>query len=66
MLDGKGAYRRVIDRPLEIFWGAYLGTDRELLVSGPLAEVAEQIDGVREAARDEFGWIMDTYLLRHG
>jgi precorrin-6A synthase len=65
MLDGKGAYRRVIAEPLEIFWGAYLGTDRELLVTGPLAEVADQIDGVRETARSEFGWIMDTYLLRH-
>lgn len=64
MLDGQGAYHRVRTEPLEIFWGAYLGTDREQLISGPLAAVAEQIDAVRERARTEYGWIMDTYLLR--
>ena len=66
MLDGKGAYRSVIDLPLDIYWGAYLGTDRERLVRGPLATVAAEIDDVRAAARAEHGWIMDTYLLRHG
>jgi precorrin-6A synthase len=65
MLDGQGAYRGVVDQPLLIFWGAYLGTERELLISGPLADVADQIDTVRDTARSQFGWIMDTYLLRH-
>jgi precorrin-6A synthase len=65
MLDGQGAYRGVVDEPVTIFWGAYLGTERELLISGPLADVADQIDTVREGARREYGWIMDTYLLRH-
>jgi precorrin-6A synthase len=64
MLDGRGAYRRVIDEPLAIYWGAYLGTDRELLVGGALADVADEIDRAREGARQEHGWIMDTYLLR--
>jgi precorrin-6A synthase len=64
MLDGKGAYRRVIAEPLLIYWGAYLGTDRERLISGRVAEVAAEIDRVRESARQEHGWIMDTYLLR--
>jgi precorrin-6A synthase len=54
----------VIAQPLTIYWGAYLGTDRERLIRGPLAEVAEEIDRVRESARQEHGWIMDTYLLR--
>jgi precorrin-6A synthase len=64
MLDGRGAYRRVITEPLEIYWGAYLGTDRERLVHGALAEVADEIDRMRESARHAHGWIMDTYLLR--
>ncbi len=64
MLDGKGAYRRVIDAPLAIYWGAYLGTERELLVSGRLSEVADHLDTVRATARARYGWIMDTYLLR--
>ena len=48
----------------EIYWGAYLGTPDELLISGPLPEVAAQIQQTRAAARERKGWIMDTYLLR--
>jgi len=29
-----------------------------------VAQVAEEIERVRKAARLENGWIMDTYLLR--
>jgi precorrin-6A synthase len=64
MLDAGGAFRAVIEDPLEIFWGAYLGTPDELLVAGPLARVADEIDSARAAARKRRGWIMDTYLLR--
>jgi precorrin-6A synthase len=64
MLDGRGAYRAVRELPLDIYWGAYLGTPDELLVSGPLADVADELDLVRERARAEKGWIMDCYLLR--
>ena len=52
------------DRDLDIYWGAYLGTPDEILISGKVSEVAEQIERVRKAARLENGWIMDTYLLR--
>lgn len=64
MLDGRGAYRSALTEPVDIYWGAYLGTPDELLVAGPLAEVAGEIDRLREAARERNGWIMDTYLLR--
>lgn len=64
MLDSGGAFRAVIDRPLDIYWGAYLGTADELLVSGPLTEVADEIERVRAAARERKGWVMDVYLLR--
>lgn len=47
-----------------IYWGAYLGTPDEILVSGPVAEVADRIKEVRAEARARKGWIMDTYLLR--
>jgi precorrin-6A synthase len=66
MLDGGCSFRHVIDEPLEIFWGAYLGTQDEILVSGPLAAVAEEIERVRTEARERKGWIMDCYLLRRG
>ena len=64
MLDGKGAYRHVIREPLDIYWGAYLGTERETLIAGRLSEVAGHIDAERDSARERYGWIMDTYLLR--
>jgi precorrin-6A synthase len=48
-----------------IWWGAYLGTPDELLVSGTVGEVGEHIVAVRAEARERHGWIMDTYLVRH-
>lgn len=64
MLDGKCAFRHLVGAPLDIYWGAYLGTPDELLVSGPLGEVAAQIERVRADARERKGWVMDLYLLR--
>lgn len=64
MLDAEDSYLRVSDQQTRIYWGAYLGTPDEILISGKLAEVADEIARVRKAARAEHGWIMDTYLLR--
>lgn len=64
MLDAQDAYRQVADQDTEIFWGAYLGTPDEILISGKLKDVADEIERVRKAARLANGWIMDTYLLR--
>ncbi|MDB4975225.1 MAG: hypothetical protein JWN48_3566 [Myxococcaceae bacterium] len=64
MLDGECSFKTLDAADWDIYWGAYLGTERELLVAGRLAEVSAQIERVREAARAEHGWIMDTYLLR--
>lgn len=64
MLDGELAFRRVRDADVEILWGAYLGTSDEILISGRLGDVADEIERTRARARAEKGWIMDTYLLR--
>ena len=64
MLDAEDSYHRVADQETEIYWGAYLGTPDEILISGKLKDVADDIERVRKAARAEHGWIMDTYLLR--
>ena len=64
MLDGQTAFNAVSDEHLDIFWGAYLGTSDEILLSGPLSEVKDEITSTRIAARAAHGWIMDTYLLR--
>jgi len=64
MLDAQDAYHQVADPETEIYWGAYLGTPDEILISGKLKDVAQEIERVRKAARMANGWIMDTYLLR--
>jgi precorrin-6A synthase len=64
MLDGEDTYRRFADQDVEIFWGAYLGTPDEILISGKLKDVSARIYETRTAARAANGWIMDTYLMR--
>lgn len=64
MLDGDCAFLGVPAEGVTIYWGAYLGMPEEILISGPLAEVAGRIAEVRARARARHGWIMDTYLLR--
>ncbi|BBY19703.1 precorrin-6A synthase (deacetylating) [Mycolicibacterium litorale] len=63
MLDGDCAFMQT-SAQTRIWWGAYLGTGDELLVSGTVGEVGERIVGLRAEARARHGWIMDTYLLR--
>ncbi|MBY8878360.1 precorrin-6A synthase (deacetylating) [Actinacidiphila acidipaludis] len=65
MLDARRAFAPLAGQGLHIYWGAYLGTPDEILVSGLLDEpLAAHITRVREEARARKGWIMDTYLLR--
>lgn len=64
MLDGDCSFKQIADDGIEIHWGAYLGTEDEILVSGPLREVAGEIERLRGEARERKGWIMDAYLLR--
>lgn len=64
MLDGDCAFKHLQDKDVEIFWGAYLGTPDEVLISGKLRDCEAKIEAARAAARARHGWIMDTYLLR--
>ena len=64
MLDAACAFRRFAEAPVDIYWGAYIGTPDEILVAGGVAEVMDEIERVRAEARARKGWIMDTYLLR--
>lgn len=64
LLDGQQAFLSVSDKDSTIHWGAYLGTPGEILLSGRLGDVEDEIARVREEARARHGWIMDTYLIR--
>jgi precorrin-6A synthase len=63
MLDADCSFRSC-PPSTRIWWGAYLGTPDELLVSGTVGEVGDRIADLRTQARSRHGWIMDTYLLR--
>jgi precorrin-6A synthase len=64
MLDNGSGLRALAGEDVDIYWGAYLGTPDEILVSGKLGERVEEIERVRARRRADKGWIMDTYLLR--
>ncbi|MEV7038182.1 precorrin-6A synthase (deacetylating) [Amycolatopsis sp. NPDC051061] len=65
LLDAHTTFDRFASEGLHIYWGAYVGTPDEILLSGPLTPaLATQIRSVRAEARERHGWIMDTYLLR--
>jgi len=64
LLDGNCAFKSFTHDDIDIYWGAYLGTADEILLSGRLADLSGRIEQVRAQARNQKGWIMDTYLLR--
>jgi precorrin-6A synthase len=55
---------RGADGELDAYWGAYVGMPEEILVSGKLKDIVDEIERVRSAARQEKGWIMDCLLLK--
>jgi precorrin-6A synthase len=64
MLDRGFTAAGIAEPSLSVFWGAYLSTADEVLIAGPLGEVAGEITRTRAELRERHGWIMDTYLLR--
>lgn len=64
LLDNYESYRKFSDTDLNIYWGAYLGTEKEIVIYGKLKEVIEKIIKTRQKARKDNGWIMETYILR--
>ncbi|WP_091968691.1 precorrin-6A synthase (deacetylating) [Propionibacterium cyclohexanicum] len=64
MLDGRQTFASIDPTGIDIYWGAYLGTPDEILIGGPLSQVAQQILDARAAALERKGWVFDSYLLR--
>jgi len=65
LLDSRSAFRRWIGTgAVDIYWGADLGGPDEVLIAGPLDQVADRIDAALAAQRARKGWVMDCYLLR--
>lgn len=64
LLDNYMTYKNFVDTDLHIYWGAYLGTEKEILISGRLKDVIHEIIKVRNEVKKTNGWIMETYILR--
>jgi precorrin-6A synthase len=64
MLDADCTFKAIDHSDIDIYWGAYVGTEDEILVAGNLGELMEDIEQMRTEAKARKGWIMDTYLLR--
>ena len=64
LLDQASALKKFPDRSADLYWGGYLGTKDEILLSGKLADVVHDYDRLKTQARERKGWIMDTYILR--
>jgi precorrin-6A synthase len=64
MLDADCSFKKIQDEEIDIYWGAYIGTEDEILVAGNLRDVRDEIEHVRGEARKRKGWIMDTYFLK--
>jgi len=64
MLDADGSFKAISGSDVDIYWGAYIGTQDEILVSGHLRERMQEIERMRAEAKARKGWVMDTYLLR--
>lgn len=64
MLDADCTFKAIDHSDIDIYWGAYVGTEDEILVAGNLGELIEDIERMRAEAKARKGWIMDTYLLR--
>lgn len=64
LLDNYLTYKNFTDTDFYIYWGGYLGTTEEILISGRLRDVLAEIIRIRNEAKKNNGWIMETYILR--
>ncbi|MGB6179672.1 MAG: precorrin-6A synthase (deacetylating) [Rhodococcus sp. (in: high G+C Gram-positive bacteria)] len=61
MLDSDCSFRSLPG--WHVWWGANLGTDDEVTVSGRVDDVGSEIVARRAQLRERAGWVMDTYLV---
>ncbi|MFT3659932.1 MAG: precorrin-6A synthase (deacetylating) [Gordonia sp. (in: high G+C Gram-positive bacteria)] len=64
MLDSHLAFTETAAPDDQVYWGANLGTPEQVLISGRVGDVADEITRVRVELRERTGWVMDVYLLR--
>ncbi|WJZ02043.1 precorrin-6A synthase (deacetylating) [Corynebacterium freiburgense] len=64
MLDGGAGWLASKDPDAELWWGAYLGMEHQVIRHGRIAEIGHELAELKEELRKQYGWIMDIYLVR--
>lgn len=64
MVDAKGHLLAHDDDRWQIYWGAYVGHDQQVLRSGNLARVREDIMTTRAELKATHGWLFDIALIQ--
>ena len=64
LLDSYSGFRHFRNSDVDIYWGGYLGGKDEILLSGRLKDIIEDLKMMRSEAKRQKGWLMDTYILR--
>ncbi|MDP3297635.1 MAG: precorrin-6A synthase (deacetylating) [Thermodesulfovibrionia bacterium] len=64
LLDSYSTFKHFKDADIDIYWGGYLGSKDEILLSGKLKDIIEELKKIRSEAKKKKGWLMDTYILR--
>jgi len=64
VLDSHASFNDIDDEDIDIYWGGYLGSEDEVLLSGRLNAVKGEIKKAITEAKRKKGWIMDAYILR--
>ncbi|PXF58399.1 MAG: precorrin-6A synthase (deacetylating) [Deltaproteobacteria bacterium] len=64
LLDNYSTFKDFKDSDIDIYWGGYLGSKDEILLSGRLKDIIEDLKKIRREAKREKSWLMDTYILR--
>lgn len=65
MLDGKSVFQHIQRDDLMLYWGANLGTEYQVLVSGLLQKVKQRALEERKYIKRQAGWVMDVFVLLH-
>lgn len=64
MLDSNAAFNQIDPEDFDIYWGAYLGAEHEVLMSGSLREIGAELAETVTRLKQRHGWILDIYLLK--
>jgi len=63
-LDNYETFQLFKEQDLTIHWGAYVGTEEEVLLRGDLGEIVEEIKSLRRKLKEKKGYIMEIYFLK--